>query len=239
MTTTQPLPDVARRRRAIAASCAAAPAALLAAFLTGPSMAFTNAASSLADVAHHRTACIAQAALMLLSSALFVPVLVGALHLLRDRGRTVGSVGAIAFLAGICGHVMLVAARLVLVQMTTHDADHATMLALAERMSSGVFGVITPLEFCFDAGLVLIFIALRRATVIPNWILAVVIGVAVAAGVLGSTKAAFIAAGTGGLIAGAYVAHLIATSDDVAWSRGKVSRARRAAAVERRLASAN
>jgi hypothetical protein len=239
MTSTEPLLDIARRRRVIAASCAAAPAALLAAFLTGPSMAYANAASSLTDVAHHRTACIAQAALMLLSSALFVPVLVGALHLLRGRGRTVGSIGAVAFLAGICGHLMLVAARLVLVQMTTHDADHATMLALAKRLSGGVFGIITPLEFCFDAGLVLIFIALYRAAVISTWILAVIIGVAIAAGVLGSTKVAFIAAGTGGLIAGAYVAHLIATSDDDAWSRGTVSRTRRPAVVERQLASAN
>jgi hypothetical protein len=48
--------------------------------------------------------------------------------------------------------------------------------------------------------------------------------VAVAAGVLGSTKAAFVIAGIGGLIAGTYVGVRIARADHAAWSLGYLTR---------------
>lgn len=215
--------DVTRRRLVVAASCVLAPASLLAAFLIGPSMAYDNPTTSLADVAADRVASLSQAVVLLISSALFVPVLVGAVHLLRRRGRTVGTIGAMAFLAGICGHLMLVAARLVLVQMTGGGANHAAMIDLAHRLGHGVFSIITPLELCFDAGLVLLFIGLRRATVVPTWVLGIIIAVAVAAGVLGSTKIAFVVAGTGGLVAGGYVAARIVRTDNIDWEAGSVT----------------
>ena len=212
--------DTAQRRLLIAASCVLAPAALLAAFLVGPSMAYDDATASLNDVAAGRAASVGQAMLLLISSALFVPVLIGALNLLRRRGRTVGTIGAIAFLAGICGHLMLVGARLVLVQMAAPGANRTAMVDLAQRLGHGVFTVITPLELCFDIGLVLMFIGLRRAAAVPTWVVAVIIAVAVAAGVLGSTKTAFVIAGMGGLIAGTYVGIRIARADNAAWRLG-------------------
>jgi len=220
MTGTLDSGDTAQRRLLIAASCVLAPAALLAAFLVGPSMAYDNPAATLTDVAAGRATSVAQAMLLLISSALFVPVLIGALNLLRRRGRTVGTLGAIAFLAGICGHLVLVGARLVLVQMAAPGTDRTAMLDLAHRLGHGVFTVITPLELCFDAGLVLMFIGLRRAGAVPTWVLSIIIAVAVAAGVLGSTKAAFVIAGVGGLIAGAYVGVRIARADNAAWTHG-------------------
>jgi hypothetical protein len=216
--------DTAQRRLLIAASCVLAPAALLAAFLIGPSMAYDDAATSLTDVAAGRATSVAQAMLLLISSALFVPVLIGAVNLLRRRGRTVGTLGAIAFLAGICGHLMLVGTRLVLVQMAAPGANRTAMVDLAHRLGRGVFTVITPLELCFDIGLVLMFIGLRRASAVPTWVLAVIVAVAVAAGVLGSTKAAFVIAGIGGLIAGTYVGVRIARADHAAWSLGYLTR---------------
>lgn len=210
----------AQRRLLIAASCALAPATLLAAFLVGPSMAYDDAAASLTDVAAGRATSVAQAVLLLISSALFIPVVVGALNLLRRQGRAVGTLGAIAFVAGICGHLMLVGTRLVLVQMAVPGANRTAMATLAHRLGHGVFTVITPLELCFDVGLVLLFIGLRRAAAIPGWVLAVVIAVAVAAGVLGSSKAAFVIAGVGGLIAGTYVGVRVARADNAAWTLG-------------------
>ena len=223
MTGTLDPSDTPHRRLLIAISCALAPAALLAAFLIGPSMAYDDPAASLADVTAGRATSVAQAVLLLISSALFVPVLIGALNLLRRRGRTVGTIGAVAFLAGICGHLMLVAARLVLVQMAAPGSDRTAMDDLAHRLAHGVFTVITPLELCFDAGLVLMFIGLRRAAAVPTWVLAVIIAVALAAGVLGSTKAAFVIAGIGGLIAGTYVGARIARADNAAWSLGSLT----------------
>ena len=230
--------EATRRRLVIAASCLLAPAALLAAFLVGPSMAYDNPATSLADAATHRTACITQAILLLISSALFIPVLIGAMNLLRRRGRTVGTIGAIAFLAGTCGHLMLVAARLTLVQMTAAGANHAAMTDLAHRLGDGLFSVITPLELCFDAGLVLLFIGLRRASAVPTWVLGVIIAVAIAAGVLGSSKTAFIIAGAGGLIAGAYVGTRIARTSNDTWKMGSLD-ADSTTSTTRQLAQAN
>jgi hypothetical protein len=215
--------DTDRRRIVVAASCLVAPATLLAAFLVGPSMAYLDPATTLREAASQRGGSVVQAILLLVSSAFFVPVLVGAMNLLRGRGRTLGALGAVAFLAGICGHLMLVAARMVLVQMAAPGSDAGAMEGLARRLDHGVFAVITPLEMCFDVGLVLLFIALRRAAAVPTWLLAVIIGVAVAAGVLGSDKTAFVIAGTGGLVAGPYLGARIGRADSDAWERGRLT----------------
>ena len=223
MTSTPDILDTTRRRLVVAGSCFAAPALLLAAFLVGPSMAYDDPAASLADATARPGASVLQAVLLLASSAVFVPVLVGSLNLLRRRARILGAIGGVLFLAGICGHLMLVAARLVLVQMGTAGTDTTGMVDLAHRLDHGLFVVITPLELCFDAGLVLLFIGLRIADAVPTWVLGVIIAVAVAAGVLGSTKLAFVIAGSGGLIAGCYVGARIGRTDDSTWTRGSLS----------------
>lgn len=238
MTSSLDTHDTTSRRLLIALTCFLAPASLLAAFLVGPSMAYDDPTASLAQVAAHPGASVTQAVLLLISSALFIPVLVGALNLLRRRGRTVGTLGAIAFLAGNCGHLMLVAARLALVQMTRDGTNHAAMNDLAHRLAHGLFSVITPLELCFDAGLVLLFIGLRRAAAVRTWVLGVIIAVAVAAGVLGSSKTAFVIAGTGGLIAGAYVGVRISRTDNTTWTLGSLEPNRPEASVSTQLAHA-
>lgn len=219
--TTVPTDDT-RRRYFLAACCTLAPAALLAAFVAGPSMAFIDAGATLADVAARPTASVVQAVLLLVSSALFVPVLTAGVHLLRGRGRIVGTIGAALFLAGICGHLMLVTGRLVLVQLSGNGLDAAQRLDVARGMGSGVFGVITVLEMCFDAGLVLLFVGLWRAGAASTPVLLVVLGVAVAAGVLGSNRTAFLIAGTGGLVAGAYLTARMLRTDDRTWRKGVV-----------------
>lgn len=231
-------PDTALRRLTVAAACFIAPTTLLLAFVIGPSMSYDKPKTSLGDVTTHRGATVAQAVLLLISSALFIPVLVGALNLLRRRGRTVGIIGAIAFLAGICGHLMLVAARLTLIEMSRAGATTPAITVLAHRLTDGPFAVITPLEFAFDIGLVLLFIGLRRAGAVPTWVLAVIIAVAITAGVLGSTKPAFVIAGTGGLIAGAYVGNRIGRTDNPAWTLGLLNREREDAAVSAELTHA-
>jgi hypothetical protein len=104
--------------------------------------------------------------------------------------------------------------------MAAPGSNRTAMVDLAHRLGHGVFTVITPLELCFDAGPVLPFIGLRRAAAVPTWVLAVIIAVAVAAGVLGSAKAAFVIAGIGGLIAGTHVGVRIARADNAAWMLG-------------------
>lgn len=220
--TTVPSED-ARRRVFLAACCTAAPALLLAAFVAGPSMAWIDPRAALADVAVRPTASVVQAVLLLVSSALFVPVLTAGVHLLRTRGRIVGLVGAAAFLAGICGHLMLVAARLVLVQLAGSGLRPEPLLDVTRHVGDGVFGLITVLELCFDAGLVLLFIGLWRAGAVSAPILAVIVGVAVAAGVLGSDRTAFLIAGTGGLVAGAYLTARMLRTGDATWRAGEVA----------------
>jgi hypothetical protein len=228
---TSPTSDDTRRRGFLAACCALAPATLLAAFVAGPSMAFIDAHDVLADVAAGPTASTVQAVLLLVSSALFVPVLTAGVHLLRGRGRVVGAIGAAAFLAGICGHLMLVTARLVLVQLSASTLDAAQRLDVVRGLGTGVFGVITALELCFDAGLVLLFVGLWRAGAVATPILLVVVGVAVAAGVLGTNRISFLVAGAGGLVAGAYLAARMARTDDRTWRAGSVAPLREPAAA--------
>lgn len=237
---TSPTTDDARRRGFLAACCTLAPATLLAAFGAGPSMAFIDAHDVLADVAAQPVASTVQAVLLLVSSALFVPVLTAGVHLLRGRGRVVGTIGAAAFLAGICGHLMLVTGRLVLVQLSGSGLDAAQRLEVARRLGSGVFGVITVLELCFDVGLVLLFAGLWRAGAVGTPILLVVVGVAVAAGVLGTNRISFLVAGAGGLVAGAYLTARMARTDDRTWRAGSVAalRSRAAAATPAPVAGA-
>lgn len=224
--------DDTLRRQFLAACCTAAPALLLAAFVAGPSMAFLDAGETLADVAARPTASVVQAVLLLVSSALFLPVLTAGVHLLRARGRVVGLIGAAAFLAGICGHLMLVAARLVLVELSGSRLASGTVLDVTRHLGDGVFGWITPLELCFDAGLVLLFVGLWRAGAASAPILLVIVGVAVAAGVLGSNRTAFLIAGTGGLVAGAYLTARILRTDDRTWRTGQVAPLRVAVPAE-------
>lgn len=220
---TAPTPDDTRRRRFLAACCTLAPATLLAAFLAGPSMAFIDARATLADVAARPTASTVQAILLLVSSALFVPVLTAGVHLLRGRGRVVGTIGAAAFLAGICGHLLLVGARLALVSLGDSGLAHAQQLDVTRAFGSGMFGLITVLELCFDIGLVLLFVGLWRAGAVAAPILGVIVGVAVAAGVLGTNRLAFVIAGAGGLVAGAYLSARMARTDDATWRAGAVA----------------
>jgi hypothetical protein len=186
-------------------------------------MAFIDARATLADIAARPTASVVQALLLLVSSALFVPVLTAGVHLLRTRGRVVGLVGAAAFLAGICGHLMLVAARLVLVRLTDSGLESSQLLGVTRHVGNGVFGYITPLELCFDIGLVLLFVGLWRAGAASTPILLAIIGVAVAAGVLGTNRTAFLVAGTGGLVAGAYLTVRMLRTDDEMWRDGAVA----------------
>jgi len=215
--------DDTRRRRFLAACCTLAPATLLAAFVAGPSMAFIDARATLTDVAARPTASTVQAVLLLVSSALFVPVLTAGVHLLRGRGRVVGTIGAAAFLAGICGHLMLVAARLALVALSGSGLAGAQQLDVMRALGSGVFGLVTVLELCFDIGLVLLFVGLWRAGAVATPILFVIVGVAVAAGVLGTNRVSFLVAGAGGLVAGAYLTARMARTDDATWRAGSVA----------------
>jgi len=227
---TSPTSDDTRRRRFLAVCCTLAPATLLAAFVAGPSMAFIDARDVLADVTARPTASTVQAVLLLVSSALFVPVLTAGVHLLRGRGRAVGTIGAAAFLAGICGHLMLVTGRLVLVELSGSTLDEPQRLDVARGLGSGVFGVITVLELCFDVGLVLLFVGLWRAGAVAAPILLVVVLVAVAAGVLGTNRISFLVAGAGGLVAGAYLSARMARTDDRTWRAGSVAPLRERAA---------
>jgi hypothetical protein len=186
-------------------------------------MAFIDARETLADVAAGPTTSTVQAMLLLVSSALFVPVLIAGVHLLRARGRLVGLIGAAFFLAGICGHLMLVAARLALVSLSGSGLAHGQQLDVTRAFGSGLFGIITVLEFCFDIGLVLLFIGLWRAGAVAAPILAVILGVAVAAGILGTNQLAFVIAGAGGLVAGAYLTVRMARTDDATWRGGSVA----------------
>jgi hypothetical protein len=79
---------------------------------------------------------------------------------------------------------------------------------------------------------VLLFIGLWRAGTVSAPILLVVVGVAVAAGVLGSDRTAFLVAGTGGLVAGAYLTVRILRTDDATWRAGEVATLRPRISVE-------
>jgi hypothetical protein len=100
----------------------------------------------------------------------------GLLHLLRERGITLGHIGGALAIVGALGHVAVMTYQLALVEMTK-AGDREAMVALIDRLSNSttVGVVVFPMILAFALGLLILAIALWRARFVQGWAAALVL----------------------------------------------------------------
>ena len=127
-------------------------------------------AGQYAAVAADRGGMVASSIFLLVSSILLVPAVFGILHLLRERGVTLGHIGGALAIIGALGHVGVMTWQLVLVEITK-VGDRDAMYALIDRLDNStiVAVIVFPMILAFALGLLLLAIALWRARFVQGW----------------------------------------------------------------------
>lgn len=113
----------------------------------------------------------------MLSAALTVPAAGGILHLLRARGAALGHLGAVFLVLGAMGHMGYGTWQVMLSQVA-YEPDREAMIAYLDR-AGVITTILLPLLISIVVGLLLAVIALRRARMVPLWVLLAVIGLGV------------------------------------------------------------
>jgi hypothetical protein len=180
-------PDTFRRRVAGLALIGAT-VTLLASEVLGPRGAGGNA-ELLDAVAGDRSGFVVSTLLLLISTILFIPAVMGVLHLVRDRAPVIGHVAGVAGVLGALGHMTYVVYALFVAEMV--DAGpRPQMVALLDDLDRGLAVVVLPLILSFALAVLCMGIALYRARVAPRWVmLACIAAVVVELGAPGGTLA--------------------------------------------------
>ena len=115
--------------------------------------------------------------LVILSSVLFVPALVGLLRLLRHRGSVLGHLGVGLLLIGVIGHAVWAGFDIVLVWMSTSEIDRAQLTAVVDGgPPPGIAFMAVLLMFMagFFLGLIFLAAGLWRSGAVPRWAAALI-----------------------------------------------------------------
>lgn len=161
------------RRVVVGVSLIGAMVALFASDLVIPGQGDGNA-ELLAGVAGDRGGWLASDLLLLISTILFVPAVLGVLHLVRDRTPVLGHIAAAFGVLGALGHMGFVTYALVVYEASAAGSP-GEMAALLDRLDEGASVVLLPLIMSFAISLLLMAIALYRARVVPRWVMLLVI----------------------------------------------------------------
>jgi hypothetical protein len=165
------LSDSHHFRKTVAGACMIL-ASLL--FLVGvivhPEMDTDNAAQ-LAIVQDNMDAWYISNLLLFASLVLFVPAVLGLMHMLREREAAFGHLGGGLTLLGIVSAAGAVGMAMVVWQMAAPGADQAQMTALLDRVTDTA-GTAIPflwLNLCVGIGIVLVALGLYRARAVQSW----------------------------------------------------------------------
>ncbi|MDP9458178.1 MAG: DUF4386 domain-containing protein [Actinomycetota bacterium] len=110
--------------------------------------------------------------LVILSSVLFVPALVGVLRLMRDRGTVLGLVGVGLALIGAIGHAVWAGFDIILVWMANSQINRAQLSAAVDGgPPPGIGFTLILLMFTagFFLGLIFLVAGLLRSGNVPWW----------------------------------------------------------------------
>lgn len=158
-------------RRIVAGVClVAAPLLFAAAELLFPETS-GDAAAQLATFAAHRSAQTAAALVSVAMVLVFVPGLVGLVHLLRGRGWVWGHIAAaMTFFGLVTAHATLSGANLIFAEIARPGLDRAAMTDLLDKIFHDpvAFPLLLGHEI-FALGVVLLGVALWRGRVGPRW----------------------------------------------------------------------
>jgi hypothetical protein len=186
------------RRKVTGIALIGATLTLLASEILAPHGASNNA-ELLDQVAGDKTGFVVSTLLMLVSTILFIPAVVGVIHLVRDRAPVIGHIAGAFGILGALGHMAYVCWALFAAELT--DAGSRTqMVAVLDDLDAGLAAVVMPLIMSFAVAVLLMGIALYRARVAPRWVMlatiaAVVIELGAPTGTLAAAliKQAFLA----------------------------------------------
>jgi hypothetical protein len=216
--------DARHFRRLVAGFCLiAAPAALLIGALLHP-QSQDDTAAHLAVVGESPGRYYLAHAIILAGLVLFLPAILGLMHLLRERATAFGHVGGGLVIIGLFGAAAVVAVDGVAVsEMGRAGANAEEMAALLERIrdSAGlrIFGGIGAISFLLG-GLLLAY-GLWRAGAVQPWIAG---GIAAAnivllIGQVRDNRAIIAIAGAIALIAFGLIGWRVLTESDEQWAR--------------------
>jgi hypothetical protein len=160
------LSDARRFRKLVAGVCLiAAPAVLLLGALTHP-QSERDAAGHLAVAAEDPDRYYAAHAILLVGLALFLPALLGLMHLLRGREIAFGHLGAGFAMIGLFGATAIVAIDgAAVTQMAQPEANADEMAALLDRIkeSAGFRAIAVVGAIAWAVGMLLLAYGLWRA----------------------------------------------------------------------------
>lgn len=165
------LSDPARfARTAIGSSMIGAAVLLLGASVASPAIK-SDEAAQIAVIAHHPTRYYLFTILILASSMLLVPALIGLMRMSAQRSPRLSNIGGSLALLGSLVAVGDSASQLVIWQMGAHGADRAQMAALLHRYDNvaGASLVFSIGGVAVVVGMVLLALALYRAKAVPEW----------------------------------------------------------------------
>jgi hypothetical protein len=209
-------------RKLAAGTClTAAPILLLASAVTSPKLDM-DGADQLALVSAHADRWFISQVLGLAALALFVPAVMGLIHMLRERQVMAGFIGGGLTLLGAMGAIAATGVSMVMWEMAKPGIDSGAMSALATRLtdSTGLILAIFVPTICIAIGMLVLAFGLFRAHVVPApSAIALAVGaicLVLGYGALGSI--AFVIAGSGFLLVGMMsIGWNVLTESDEAW----------------------
>jgi hypothetical protein len=220
--------DARHFRRLVAGFCSiAAPLVLLVGALVHPPSK-DDAAEHLAVAADNLDRQYAAHVIILAGIVLFLPGVLGLMHLLRERATAFGHLGGGLAMIGLFGATAVVAVDGVAVwQMAQPDADAEEMAALLDRIkdASGFRAVAAVGAVAWALGMLFLAYGLARARAVQTWLAG---GIAVAAIVLflaqvADSRALFVVAFALYVVSLAPLGWRILTESDEEWAGAPIA----------------
>jgi hypothetical protein len=207
------------RKMVVGACMVVAPVVLLVSMVIHPASDM-NEATQVATIADNLDAWYVAHLLALISIALTVPVVLGLMHMLREREVAFGHVGGGLAMLGLLAFAGIVGMELVMWQMVAGGSTREAV-ALLERLNDTA-GIVIPfvlVSFGLTLGLACLALGLYRARAVQSWMAisvaagAILLGVAFGAALnwLAIVAAAFLVVGLGA------IGRMVLRETDEAW----------------------
>jgi hypothetical protein len=214
------LSDAHHFRKLVAGACmVVAPIVLLVAMVIHPASDMDEA-TQVATIADNLDAWYVAHLLALVSIALTVPVVLGLMHMLREREVALGHVGGGLAMLGLLAFAGVIGMELVMWQAVAGGSTREAV-ALLERLNDTA-GIVIPfvlVSFGFALGMACLALGLYRARAVQSWMAvsvavgAILLGVAFGAALnwLAIVAAAFLVVGLGA------IGRMVLRETDEAW----------------------
>jgi hypothetical protein len=214
------LSDAHHFRKLIAGACmVVAPLVLLVAMVIHPA-SDTNEATQVATIADNLDAWYVAHLLAFISIGLMVPVVLGLMHMLREREVAFGHLGGGLAMVGLLAFAGIVGMEMAMWQMVAGGSTREAV-GLLERLNDTT-GIVIPfllVSFGFSLGLACLAYGLLRARFVQSWMAifvavgAIVFGFAIGTAMnwLAIVGAAFLVVGLGA------IGRMVLRETDEAW----------------------